>query len=53
MNDRVELVIERSKPNKYQLRFVNKVTKESVVILEGRANECYDTKEAMEKVAKG
>ena len=51
MNRKLEFTVERSKPGKFQLRMSNGA--ESVVVGDGRANEMYDLKEAMEKVIAG
>ncbi len=53
MNDRIELKVERTKPGKFSLRVTNRATKETVVVLEGRANEAYDMEEQLKKVLDG
>lgn len=53
MNDRIEIKVERTKPGKFALRITNKATKETVVVMEGRANETYDMQEQLTKVLEG
>ena len=53
MNDRIEMKVERTKPGQFALRVTNKASKETVVVLEGRANECYDMQEQLTKVLDG
>lgn len=51
--EKIELITERSKPGKFALRMKHKETGDSIVVAEGRANEIFDLKEAMERVGKG
>jgi hypothetical protein len=51
--EKITFTVERAKPGKFALRMKHAETGVSVVVSEGRANEVYDLKEAVESVAAG